>query len=484
MLRSIRYGEADRVLHLYTRRPRAGGGGGQGGAAGAARGWGAAWSRSPREAGAARGPRGAVHGQPGGHRARPPGPARAPRLAGARHARPARRCCACSTPASPTRPPTTCCANQLALLDAEPGAATRAQALAFRAKLLLAAGFAPELASCASCGEREHLGALLAQRRRGGLRRLRGGLVPALDAEAHRFLVRGAGPPAGRGPRRAGPRSGPGRPRHGRDARAPRPRAACGGVASIASARPGKLESGRGGRRRQKLVYDFDEGSRDMRELLGGKGANVAEMTRVLGAERVPAGFTITTEACVAYMKAGRRCRRPRGAVPRRSSGWRSRPASSWATTTAAGVGALRARASRCPGCSTRSSTWGSTTSRWRAWRACHGQRALRLGLLPALRADVRQRLPRASGRAIEELIAERQARGGGEARHRALDVDDLKALTAASELYEGDREDFPAGPAGAAARRRSGRCSTPGWASGRWTTAASTASPTSGAPR
>jgi pyruvate, orthophosphate dikinase len=39
-----------------------------------------------------------------------------------------------------------------------------------------------------------------------------------------------------------------------------------------------------------------------MRELLGGKGANVAEMTRVLGAERVPAGFTITTEACVAYM--------------------------------------------------------------------------------------------------------------------------------------------------------------------------------------
>ncbi len=54
-----------------------------------------------------------------------------------------------------------------------------------------------------------------------------------------------------------------------------------------------------------QLVYDFSEGSRDMRELLGGKGANVAEMTRVLGAERVPAGFTVTTEACVAYMEAG-----------------------------------------------------------------------------------------------------------------------------------------------------------------------------------
>ena len=55
-----------------------------------------------------------------------------------------------------------------------------------------------------------------------------------------------------------------------------------------------------------KLVYDFAEGSRDMRALLGGKGANVAEMTRLLGADLVPAGFTITTEACVAYMRADR----------------------------------------------------------------------------------------------------------------------------------------------------------------------------------
>src|SRR5256714_4123817 len=55
-----------------------------------------------------------------------------------------------------------------------------------------------------------------------------------------------------------------------------------------------------------KLVYDFREGSREMRELLGGKGANVAEMTRVLGEASVPAGFKITTDGCVAYMKAGR----------------------------------------------------------------------------------------------------------------------------------------------------------------------------------
>ncbi len=52
-------------------------------------------------------------------------------------------------------------------------------------------------------------------------------------------------------------------------------------------------------------VVDFPDGSREMRELLGGKGAGIAEMTRVLGAERVPAGFTITTEACVAYLRDG-----------------------------------------------------------------------------------------------------------------------------------------------------------------------------------
>ncbi|WP_320671635.1 pyruvate, phosphate dikinase [Patulibacter defluvii] len=53
-------------------------------------------------------------------------------------------------------------------------------------------------------------------------------------------------------------------------------------------------------------VQDFAEGSKEQRDLLGGKGANVAEMTRILGADRVPGGFTITTEACVAYMRADR----------------------------------------------------------------------------------------------------------------------------------------------------------------------------------
>ncbi|HZC85109.1 MAG TPA: pyruvate, phosphate dikinase [Rubrobacter sp.] len=53
-----------------------------------------------------------------------------------------------------------------------------------------------------------------------------------------------------------------------------------------------------------KLVYGFFEGSGEMRDLLGGKGAGLAEMTR-LGLP-VPPGFTITTEACRAYTEAGR----------------------------------------------------------------------------------------------------------------------------------------------------------------------------------
>ncbi|MFD0558660.1 pyruvate phosphate dikinase [Stackebrandtia endophytica] len=51
------------------------------------------------------------------------------------------------------------------------------------------------------------------------------------------------------------------------------------------------------------FVYDFSHGDKDQRELLGGKGANLAEMTR-LGLP-VPPGFTITTQACRAYLAAG-----------------------------------------------------------------------------------------------------------------------------------------------------------------------------------
>jgi pyruvate,orthophosphate dikinase len=53
-----------------------------------------------------------------------------------------------------------------------------------------------------------------------------------------------------------------------------------------------------------KYVYDFTEGNRDLKDLLGGKGANLAEMTN-LGLP-VPPGFVITTEACKTYLDSGK----------------------------------------------------------------------------------------------------------------------------------------------------------------------------------
>jgi len=93
--------------------------------------------------------------------------------------------------------------HQLALLDARPGSAGRSQSLAFRSKLLLAAGFAPELVSCATCGEADHLT---------GFSPAAGGVVCAgceagsfpLDEEAHEFMVGALGNPLAEAPRAAG----------------------------------------------------------------------------------------------------------------------------------------------------------------------------------------------------------------------------------------------------------------------------------------
>src|SRR5690554_6668031 len=53
----------------------------------------------------------------------------------------------------------------------------------------------------------------------------------------------------------------------------------------------------------KKYVYSFNEGCAGMKDLLGGKGANLAEMTRI--GLPVPAGFTITTQACNQFYQSG-----------------------------------------------------------------------------------------------------------------------------------------------------------------------------------
>src|SRR5262245_50129673 len=89
----------------------------------------------------------------------------------------------------PNQPAYNLLCNYLGLLDADPEVASATgTALAFRLKLALAAGFAPELASCASCGEADHLAAFSGSA--GGVvcSSCEGGGFP-LTEEAHRFMV-------------------------------------------------------------------------------------------------------------------------------------------------------------------------------------------------------------------------------------------------------------------------------------------------------
>lgn len=89
--------------------------------------------------------------------------------------------------------------NELSLLDQQPEQATLANQLAFRLKLLMAAGLAPQLASCATCGEREELF---------GFSPDAGGMVCAacqanafvMDADAHAFMVDALGLPLAEAP--------------------------------------------------------------------------------------------------------------------------------------------------------------------------------------------------------------------------------------------------------------------------------------------
>jgi DNA repair protein RecO (recombination protein O) len=90
-------------------------------------------------------------------------------------------------------------ANLLALLDREPARATRANALAFRLKLLLAAGLAPQLGGCAVCGDAEHLSAFSGAAGGTVCGSCEGSGFP-LTEEAHDFMVGAIGSPLAEAP--------------------------------------------------------------------------------------------------------------------------------------------------------------------------------------------------------------------------------------------------------------------------------------------
>ena len=228
-----------------------------------------------------------------------------------------------------------------------------------------------------------------------------------------------------------------------------------------------------------RWIYDFAEGSREMRELLGGKGANVAEMTRVLGPDRVPAGFTITTEACVAYMRAGES--RPTASTrrsTRRSSASRATPAGGSAIRrSAARLGAQR-RARLDAGHDGHRPQPRAQRRVGRGPRPRDRQRALRLGLLPPARADVRRRRLRRPGRRASRTRSPRSSASAGSASTPSSTPPRCASSRAASGALR-----LPAPTRASSCARRSSPCSTPGWATAPSRTAASTASRTTGAP-
>ena len=96
----------------------------------------------------------------------------------------------------------------------------------------------------------------------------------------------------------------------------------------------------------KKYCYLFTEGNANMRELLGGKGANLAEMTNI--GLPVPQGFTITTEACTQYYEDGRQINEDIQAQMWKR--WRRSPARSSATSTIlCSFPSAPARARPCP---------------------------------------------------------------------------------------------------------------------------------------
>ena len=198
-------------------------------------------------------------------------------------------------------------------------------------------------------------------------------------------------------------------------------------------------------------VRAFSEGDKDQRDLLGGKGANLAEMTK-LGLP-VPPGFTITTEACRAYLQHGgepdglaeevtdhlRRAGGDDGASARR----RRRPAAG----------------ERAVGCQVLDAGDDGDRPQHRSQRRVGGgpgaaerRQAVRAGLLPAAAADVRLDRPGHRVRALRRRARRREAGPG----HRERPRPRRRRAGRAGRDVQGDRArprrpGVPAGPARAA---------------------------------
>ena len=210
-----------------------------------------------------------------------------------------------------------------------------------------------------------------------------------------------------------------------------------------------------------------------MRDLLGGKGANVAEMTRVLGADRVPAGFTITTEACVAYMEAGQQ--EPDGLDEQvaealaRAAGARRQEARR-RRGPAAGLGALRR-----PRVDAGDARHRPQPRAQRQVGRGPGQGHRATSASPGTPTGASCRCSATSSRGIDGEASSRRSsasrRDRGVEEDTDLDADALQGARRPFKALPSTDEDFPQDPQRAAPARRSAPSSTPGPATGRSST-------------
>ena len=210
-------------------------------------------------------------------------------------------------------------------------------------------------------------------------------------------------------------------------------------------------------------VYAFDHKHRrppmDMKDLLGGKGANLAEMTSVLGLP-VPPGFTITTDACRDYMAGGwpkgldERDRPPAGPAREEDGPAPRRPGRPAAGERPVGRQVLDARDD-----GHRPQPRPQRPVGRRAGRADRG-RALRLRLLPALHLDVRPHRARRPRRGVRGAVREGQGDGRASPPTPTIPAADLKELCQEYKavVREHTGKPFPQDPTDAAARGDRGR--------------------------
>jgi hypothetical protein len=188
--------------------------------------------------------------------------------------------------------------------------------------------------------------------------------------------------------------------------------------------------------RPKKYVYFFGggkaDGNRTMKDLLGGKGANLAEMTNA--GLPVPPGFTISTEACNLYYDAGRKLPRPSSDEMGTFAGSRRSGAEFGSTTNPLLVSVRSGAKFSMPGMMDTILNLGLNDAAVEGLKAKHRQRALRLRQLPPLHPDVRQRRARDRQGQVRARVRRSQEGARRQGRHRP----DEEALREVVERYKG----------------------------------------------